>query len=575
MDDERPEPEPKWFLAWAMGLESWASGRFGAASRFFPIAAVMAAWGYLNGFMNASVHGAWSLWPSFEPTLLLAVVCGLAWFGIRVRSLPAVLATLFLVALKLFGLADEVIRNVVDRPLHLGLDSGLLWESFIVMDDSYSREAVLAYAVGGALVVGLLAFLVEQALIVSSHYFGEKIHRVLFSSAFGLVLLLALAFSEQPSLVGRLFEEIGSLGSAGDRRAEMDRVLGEASSRVENAGRLEALNNRDVYLIHIPSYGNALLADPSFAGRMEPAIRVMGERLADAGYEIGSSLLAAPALGGLSWLSQATLASGATIEHELDFELLLASETKLFVDCFSQSGYRTIQVLSGAARERPERELGNFSKRYHAWELGYEGAAFGRVPMPDQFVLDRILRQEIHTSTDPLFIEYQLSSTRAPFDVQPGYVEDWTSIDAGAAFVAHDAKRFDLGWFSLERGQEAWLHAMTYELEVLEHYLLEVVDSPAPTPTGRRGRRRRAAREGDPLYILVGDHQPPSPILGSDPSRLVPIHVLSKDAALVEPFRERGYGTGMIPAADARPMAAFLPLFIEIFDEVAGVRDGP
>ncbi|HET8933496.1 MAG TPA: hypothetical protein VFN67_08660 [Polyangiales bacterium] len=44
----------------------------------------------------------------------------------------------------------------------------------------------------------------------------------------------------------------------------------------------------------------------------------------------------------------------------------------------------------------------------------------------------------------------------------------------------------------------------------------------------------------------MGDHQPIAPIAGEDRSRFTPLHVLSRNGALLEPFRARGCVPGML-----------------------------
>jgi hypothetical protein len=54
--------------------------------------------------------------------------------------------------------------------------------------------------------------------------------------------------------------------------------------------------------------------------------------------------------------------------------------------------------------------------------------------------------------------------------------------------------------------------------------------------------------ERDSFIVILGDHQPPGAITYDDPSWAVPMHVVSKDQALIERFVENGYTPGMIPA---------------------------
>jgi hypothetical protein len=68
------------------------------------------------------------------------------------------------------------------------------------------------------------------------------------------------------------------------------------------------------------------------------------------------------------------------------------------------------------------------------------------------------------------------------------------------------------------------------------------------------------------ILIVLGDHQPPAFVLaGEDWS--VPVHVLARDQALLDPFRRLGYMDGLAPSSVVpRPMERFLADFLKAFD---------
>jgi hypothetical protein len=73
---------------------------------------------------------------------------------------------------------------------------------------------------------------------------------------------------------------------------------------------------------------------------------------------------------------------------------------------------------------------------------------------------------------------------------------------------------------------------------------------------------------GDALVILVGDHQPPAVIAGDKQPWTVPIHVLSRDPALVAPFLAAGYVPSLVPTqAPPHPgMESFLGSFLAAYN---------
>ena len=62
----------------------------------------------------------------------------------------------------------------------------------------------------------------------------------------------------------------------------------------------------------------------------------------------------------------------------------------------------------------------------------------------------------------------------------------------------------------------------------------------------------------------MGDHQPPI-LPGDDASPSVPVHLLSKDQALIARFAQAGFVPGMIPVDNRRPpgMESFLLMLLE------------
>ncbi len=82
-------------------------------------------------------------------------------------------------------------------------------------------------------------------------------------------------------------------------------------------------------------------------------------------------------------------------------------------------------------------------------------------------------------------------------------------------------------------------------------------------------RRYIAERvDGDALVILLGDHQPSAEVTNDSPSYGVPIHVISRDRALVQRFITAGYVRGMRPVETGEappPMEGFMPQFLQMF----------
>jgi hypothetical protein len=72
---------------------------------------------------------------------------------------------------------------------------------------------------------------------------------------------------------------------------------------------------------------------------------------------------------------------------------------------------------------------------------------------------------------------------------------------------------------------------------------------------------------GDALVIVIGDHQPVAEVTRFSGSSAVPIHVWSRNPALIAPFRARGYTPGLRPSREASPrgMETLLPDLLSDF----------
>jgi hypothetical protein len=309
---------------------------------------------------------------------------------------------------------------------------------------------------------------------------------------------------------------------------------------------LERLRRADVLLFFVESYGSTLFHSPIFRARMQPMYEAFQAALDRSGFLMASGWLDSSTYGGGSWLAHATLATGVRVSDGLEYALVrqAAPPPRTMAQLFADAGYGTVLVQPGTTRPWPEGVVHGFQRKYYAPELAYQGPAFGWAPMPDQYVLDFIHRREIAPAIGPLFIEYALVSSHAPWSAQPPVVDDWAELGDGRVF--HDVlpRTFGTTWNHLARAGEAYVESVRYDLEVLKRYLAQWVTR-------------------DSLVIILGDHQPPGPVSGYDPSRAVPVHVITRDSALLQRFTEIGYTRGMQPGGEHAALENFLPLLLE------------
>ncbi|ROT98133.1 sulfatase [Histidinibacterium lentulum] len=329
------------------------------------------------------------------------------------------------------------------------------------------------------------------------------------------------------------------------RAARSDRLAGVP-------GLFDRLDGRDVLILYIESYGRASFDVPFYAARHIETLRDAGAELERAGLAARSGWLTAPMVGGQSWLSHATLASGLWIPDQTRYRAYLASPRKSLYHLAQQAGYRTAAVMPAITYDWPEGPRMGFRQVLASRDLGYRGPPFNWVTMPDQFTLDameRLLRAD--PSAPPLFAQVALVSSHAPWTPVPELL-DWDSIGDGGIYVRWDGEGDapEVVWADPDRVREQYRAAVDYALEVAFSYAAE-----------RAG--------GDPLLLIVGDHQTAPHISGSD-SFDVPMHILGPPDVLRH-LDGWGWTEGVVPPAEmpALPMDGFRDRFVGAFSSAA------
>jgi hypothetical protein len=563
MDDLPAEPEAKRKEPWLTRLGKRARERAGPAAPLLDVASLLAAALYLSAF----VHSSWP-WPAEEswarpsPTvlLLLSVLCAFAWFGIRPRSLVLPLFALLLVPLRVVGFLDDSMEAVFDRPFEAA-DTGRLDALINVVNDLVDKGTLALVILSTGLAFGAGIFLAKQAFTIAFNVFVQLRYRLVFVGT--VAALLALEVAAGGVLAEPLAFRTLSLMTSETESESLRNRLARSVSLEATEDPLAALKQRDVYLLFVASYGALAFESPhrEALGRSFDALEA---KLTEDGYSVRTHRLKAPTLGGMSARSYATLIAGATVDSPSDFEVLRHEQPATLARLFAASGYGTVRVMPGVRREGPREEhayLG-FGMLYRAWELGYQGPTFGWTFVPDQYVLDLVYRKDIEEAPGPLFISYELSGSRPPWREQAPYLDDWSTIDDGSVFDEAEARRYPVEGLALDGATAAWQAAIEHSLQVLGAYLVERY----PDRQKPRGRGRSRYRPADPIFIVVGDHPPVAQVSGDDASRSVPVHIVSRDEAVLEPFEARGYETGLRPGTQGPlPVEGWLPAFYDDF----------
>lgn len=525
-----------------------------------PLFQLTVAFLFLGGLLNLNYpadrfFSPQLLLPSVDVWLLLIPVALAAWAGRRLLFWIGLPLWVFFLVLRLFRIADTTVPMYLNRPFNLCIDSGYLFDLYDLLKTSAGQGEFLLQSISIAAVT--------LGVIISSWYAWRAATRALLDHRVRLSFLLVSGFllgagflgqwpTSQPPAMARFGRELLSI----PRQLEQQRAV---IARIETVARdrkilaspdkgLEGLRGADMLLFMIESYGHIVFNRSDYRPAMEVTMAGFAGILAQHGFMAVSSYLVSPTYGGSSWLAHSTLEFGVRVENDLEDKALLRSALPPLAAYFHRSGYRTVSVMPGTRFAYPEGAVFGYDRFYYAWDFAYQGPTFGWAAMSDQFVLDYVRRRELTEPRQPLFIRYVLISSHAAFNIQPPFLADWHEIGDGSIFHDRQPVYYPIHWPDLHNAGEAYLRSLDYEFTILGDYLARFVDT-------------------DTLIIIMGDHQPNLQLTGEGEPWSVPVHVISRNPRLLEPFRQRGYTSGLIPAQPLphAGMETFLPNFLRDF----------
>ncbi|MGC3873817.1 alkaline phosphatase [Halomonas sp. GXIMD04776] len=503
----------------------------------------------LRYLVEGSLGSTWLAWEAVWLPIVLMIL-PLSW---RRWSIAFIAAALTLVLL-LAGI-DRLTQLAFGRLFNPLLDLGLVDSAFNQLTENVGVTLTLAILASVLTIFALSTWFIARSL-GALHWPALTMRRRL---VLGLALIVSLTFdlarpggltphSATPALdlVATHWQQLQNT-----RRAYADFKQHVADKGSLAPGRFPTLSDRDVILGFIESYGVTALYDPRYAKRITPRLADIEQRLKEAGIHLASAKLTSPVQGGQSWLAHATLLSGLWVSTQRHYELLLGQRQSTLIDDFRKTGHRNIAIMPALTQAWPQGKQLGYDHIFTAHNIPYQGPALNWVTMPDQFTW-RFLETRRQAHHGALFAELALISSHAPWTPILPLLEDWEGLDDGRVFErwANSGETPETLWRDTEKVREHYAKAVEYAL------------------TAAFGYAERYLRD-DALLILVGDHQPAPLITGDDASREVPIHILSRDKALITPFMEAGFDPGMMPnrQSSARAMSDFRPLMHTLFAE--------
>jgi len=274
------------------------------------------------------------------------------------------------------------------------------------------------------------------------------------------------------------------------------------------------------------------------------------EDIRASGRDVVSAYVESPTFGGNSWLAHISFLSGFEVRDEDADALLMAQQRDTLVTTFARRGYRTVAVMPGLQQSWPEGAFYHFDDIYDEKRLNYHGPEFGWWAIPDQFALAKMDALEVgRRPRAPLFAFLPTTSTHTPFSPTAPYQPDWARILTNRPYDDREIRQVWLDvpdWLNLG---PSYVKAISYAYRSLGGYL-----------------RLRADR--DLVMILIGDHQPPAAVSGEGATWEVPVHVIGRNASVLQRLIANGFLRGLRPEHPALTrMHAVVPIVLGAFGD--------
>ena len=476
--------------------------------------------------------------------LWLGLLAGTAWRGPATKRLLGWLTAAY--GLLVLGrYADVTVPSLFGRPVNLYWDGQqiprFLWVS---ARDAPLWQSALAIAVVAGLSYALFRLL-RWALTVAARDAAPYALRARWTwlptglATAAVVLHLAGSvpgltwhlvadpvtptYARQAVLLANAFVP-GRLDEVLPAAPRLERALAEPP-----AVALGALHGRDFKLIFLESYGIMAFENPRVAPQLAPARERLARDIAASGRLVASAYVRAATFAGGSERSHLSLLSGIDLSDPLRHDLLLTSQRPTLTTLFQRAGYRSVGLYPALSWDWAERRFYGFDLFLDGRDLDYRGPPLGYWKVPDQFTLARF--DQLHPvgpDTPPRFLFFPTISSHLPFGPVPPYQPDWARMLSADPYGAAETERLRNAYVDWLDMLPNYAGMFDYTYRWLGGYLL-----------------RPEARES--VMLWVGDHQPAASVSGEGASWDVPVHLVTRDPALLARFVTLGFSPGLTP----------------------------
>ncbi len=317
----------------------------------------------------------------------------------------------------------------------------------------------------------------------------------------------------------------------------------------------------NLIFISVESYGSIVFKDKKRFEKLHQKLTSYEPLLAEKGFSMRSGIIRPPLFATGTWYSYCTMLFGIRIFDTTQYNLLFKNlnpfrKYQSILDVFKSKGYANylLAPLGGGFKGLVDWTLTrNIFSYDHLldWEtLDFQGKPLpfmqlGYMP-PDQFSLGRAKQLISEKGNGPYTMFFCSLNSHVPFTSPLEIVEDWESLNEEDASYEISSDQFTAP------GKKYDL-AITYQLDYLLDYVLK-------------------SGEEDDVFVLYGDHQP-TLITKEQYGKETQMHIICKNKALLNVFKEKGFGEGLIPAdpnTSQLNLEGFYSLFMEGINKAYG-----
>jgi phosphatidylglycerophosphate synthase len=458
---------------------------------------------------------------------------------------------------------DLGFSTVLDRPFDPLNDSYYLGPAVGVLGDSIGRTGAVAVAVAAGVLVALVVVSVCLAVVRVTRV-AVRHRRASSRTVAGLAVvwsICALTGAQVASGAGVASTSAADLAygqvhqlraDLADRKVFAKQIVADHLAGTPDDQLLQGLRGKDVVLVFVESYGRVAVQDSSFSPGVTAVLDDGTRRLRRSGYSVRSAFLTSPTFGAASWLAHITLQSGLWVDSQQRYNQLITARRQTLTSAFERAGWRTVFDDPAITHDWADgRRFYGFDKSYDSRNVGYRGPKFGYAPMPDQYSLDALTRNEL--TADPnrprVMAEIDLVSSHHPWTPLPHLV-DWNALGDGSVFdgMPEQGPSESVVYRDPDKVRAAYGASIEYTMGALVSWL---------------------ERNPDPNLVLVvlGDHQPHHYVSGRSPGHDVPVSVIARDPSVTDRISGWGWQDGLRPAPDApvSPMDTFRDRFLSAF----------